>query len=132
MATKNESAEKYKCQARTYPPGVYWSAACGKTAAYEHEGVLYCKTHHPPNVKAKREAKHAKWNAEYDVRIDAINAKDDELAAIRKDAELYRWLESQCASGVLTVASVHEFGLAPWSGDDLTGKIAAEMAKRSA
>ena len=130
MATKNESAEK--CKAQIYAGRGMHYYSCGRAAKFEHDGAHYCKTHHPPNVKSKRIAKHAKLISAIEQECQAYKSADDELAAMRKNAELYRWLESQCASGVLTVASVHEFGLDPWSGDDLTGKIAAEMAKRSA
>ena len=88
MATKNESAEigtvKPKCNARVVSPGGYWGHACGKTATYEESGTFYCKTHHPPTVEAKRDAKHAKWNAEFDARMAKVKAVDDEFASLRK------------------------------------------------
>ena len=136
MATNNEPAEigtvKPKCNARVTPPGSFWGVACGKTATYEEGGVLYCKTHHPPTRAAKRAAKRAEQNARFSASMAASKAVVDELAAMRKDAARYRWLEEQCVSGVLTVASVHAFGIDPWSGDDLTGKIDAAMAKPGA
>ena len=136
MATKNESAEigtvKPKCERRVYPKGQFWSISCGKTATYEECGMHYCKTHHPPTVNAKRAARNEKLSAEFKASHANSKSADDELSAMRKDAARHRWLEEQCVSGVLTVASVHDFGIDLWSGDDLTGKIDAEMAKTGA
>lgn len=41
---------------------------CPRTGSLEHEGALYCKTHYPPNVKARREASCAKYEAESSAR----------------------------------------------------------------
>ena len=136
MATKNESAEigtvKPKCGKRIYPPGRYYGVPCGKTATYEEAGAHYCKTHHPPTRAAKRAVMNAKWDARFEASHAKSKAAAAELAAMRKDAARHRWLEAQCVAGALTVASVSEFGIDPWSGDDLTGKIDAAMAKTAA
>ncbi len=54
---------------------------CSKTAKYEHLGKWYCKTHHPPTVWEKREARNAEWNKEFAARQLAIKeaqaAKDE-------------------------------------------------------
>ena len=64
--------------------------------------------------------------------VRQIQRLTEERDAFRQDAERYRWLEAKCgANGTLIVASVSEFGIDPWSGDDLTGKIDAEMAKHA-
>lgn len=88
MATKNESADigtaKPKCGARVLRTGGYRNHECGKTATHEHSGAHYCKTHHPPNVKAKQEAKRSKLDAEFSARMVKVKAADDELASLRK------------------------------------------------
>ena len=75
----------------------YWTYRCGVTAKHEHEGSWYCKTHHPPTVKAKDAARSAKFRAKLDAERDAAQAKklaadeqkqradcyDDLLAALR-------------------------------------------------
>ena len=53
----------------------YWPKRCGVTAKHEHEGSWYCKTHHPPTVKAKDAARSAKFRAKLDAERDAAQAK---------------------------------------------------------
>ena len=53
----------------------YWTYRCGVTAKHEHEGSWYCKTHHPPTVKAKGDARSAKFRAKLDAERDAAQAK---------------------------------------------------------
>ena len=53
----------------------YLSRPCGKSAAHEHEGHWYCKTHHPPTVKAKDAARSAKFRAKLYAERDAAQAK---------------------------------------------------------
>ncbi len=72
-------SEKHTCCARIYS-GYLSSHACGKGAAYEHEGKWYCKTHHPPTAKAKNEARNAKWQAELDEKRAREKAAADAAA----------------------------------------------------
>jgi hypothetical protein len=56
---------------------------CDRNAKYEHLGKWYCKTHHPPTVWAKREARSAEWNKEFEARqlaIKEVQAAKDEAA----------------------------------------------------
>ena len=48
---KRENAA-HTCPSRVYKGGGF-ASVCGKTAAHEHEGKFYCKTHHPPTVAKK-------------------------------------------------------------------------------
>lgn len=57
---------KPKCCGQVSPPGSYRSYNCGKNASLEHDGKHYCKLHHPPTVWAKRDARNAKWDAEWE------------------------------------------------------------------
>jgi hypothetical protein len=54
---------------------------CDRNAKYEHLGKWYCKTHHPPTLLEKREARNAEWNKEFSARQLAIKeaqaAKDE-------------------------------------------------------
>lgn len=61
--------------------------ACGRSANYEHEGKHYCKTHHPPTVKAKADIRTAKYNAESTKRVNTIikAAMFDEVFGALKD-----------------------------------------------
>ena len=93
MATTNESAEKHKCVARlSAGHGAFWGLPCGDPAGYEHDGKYYCKTHYPPTFEATKRIKLLEWKVDLRSRIAPIDAADDELAAMRKDAARYRWL----------------------------------------
>ena len=77
----------HKCEAGVRSG--YWSVACGKNAAYEHEGRWYCKTHHPPNVKAKQDARDAKWEADWKARREAANEADSAKLEVYRRADCY-------------------------------------------
>ena len=83
-------SDKPKCPTTVY--GDTWSTrghACGRTGAYEHEGKHYCKMHHPPTVKAKREAKHAKWIAEAQAKRAAEKQLLDRMSEQKRRAECF-------------------------------------------
>ena len=69
---KRENA-KHKCNGTIF--GGYRTYRCGVTAKHEHEGSWYCKTHHPPTVKAKDDARSARFRAKLDAERDAAQAK---------------------------------------------------------
>ena len=69
---KRENA-KHKCNGTILINS--WPYRCGVTAKHEHEGSWYCKTHHPPTVKAKDAARSAKFRAKLDAERDAAQAK---------------------------------------------------------
>lgn len=56
-----------------------------------------------------------------------------EIQALRKDADRYRWLRTQCEKpiGGLTICEVGMFDLKPWSGDDPDHYIDAAMETQS-
>lgn len=59
-------AEKHTCCGRKH--GGLVGITCRHKAAYEYEGRWYCKTHHPPTMQAKRDARDAEWKAQFDAR----------------------------------------------------------------
>ena len=69
---KRENA-KHKCNGTILRNS--WPCRCCVTATHEHEGSWYCKTHHPPAVKAKDAARSAKLRAKLDAERDAAQAK---------------------------------------------------------
>jgi hypothetical protein len=79
----------HTCVGRAWSPGAFRSHQCGKTAQYEHEGQWYCKTHHPPTVAAKAEARQEeldrKWRYEKSLRDKA----DAERAEMKRRAALF-------------------------------------------
>ena len=63
----------HKCDGTIF--GEYRLYRCGVTAKHEHEGSWYCKTHHPPTVKAKGDARSANLRAKLYAERDAAQAK---------------------------------------------------------
>ena len=82
-------AIKPKCCGKVSPAGSWGSYPCGKNASMEHEGKHYCKTHHPPTVKAKLDASRAKWRAEWDARRAREQAASDAAAEQKRRADAY-------------------------------------------
>jgi hypothetical protein len=79
----------HKCPAKVCSTGSFWSHACGVTARHEHNGVMYCKTHHPPTAQAKDAARRAAWQADFDAR-QAIRAAEYAASKERdRRAELF-------------------------------------------
>lgn len=80
----------HTCPATVYDP-TGWGRGheCGRKAVYEHEGKHYCKTHHPPTVQAKRDAKHAEWQRRWNADHAAAKAKQEALAEQARRAGLY-------------------------------------------
>ena len=64
---------KHTCEGHVFHD--YWSRTCGKSAAHEHEGHWYCKTHHPPTVAAKIAARSELLQAKLDAEREAARAK---------------------------------------------------------
>ena len=98
--------EQHKCCRMV--GSVFAQYACGRTAQYEHLGKWYCKTHHPPTVWAKREARSAEWDKEFAARQLAIKeaqaAKDEAArrAALYPELlEALRWIERRCPAQLL-------------------------------
>jgi hypothetical protein len=82
-------AMKPKCCGKVSPAGSWRSYPCGKNASMEHEGKHYCKTHHPPTVKAKADARTAKWRAEWDALDEAKEKARAEAAEQKRRADCY-------------------------------------------
>jgi len=97
-----------KCPAKVYDSGAMSSHTCGRAAAFEFGGRWFCKTHHPPTVKAKDEARHKaytdKFNAEMARNAAARKAAaeqarraacfDDLLEALQRLMQHANWMES--------------------------------------
>ena len=64
---------KHTCEGHVFRD--YWLLPCGKSAAHEHEGHWYCKTHHPPTVDAKSAARSELLQAKLDAEREAARAK---------------------------------------------------------
>ena len=85
-------SEKHKCCEMVWAQGSYRGYPCGKGANYEHEGKHYCKTHHPPTVREKNEARQAKWRHEWDADQARQKAADAAKAEQKRRADSYEGL----------------------------------------
>jgi hypothetical protein len=62
---------------------------CDKKAKYEHKGKWYCKTHHPPTVKAKKEARDERWRNEWAEEREQLEQQEAQRAEQKRRADLY-------------------------------------------
>lgn len=68
--------EKERCAGRTYDNISRLFGGCQRNGSLEHDGRLWCKTHHPPTVEAKTKALHAKWEEERKQRDEQRRAEN--------------------------------------------------------
>ena len=98
------TAQKQTCAGKIFRGYRYYG--CANTGSHEHEGVMYCKTHHPPTVKAKRDKKQAEWESKYQERVKAEKAKADATSEMKRRANcfpdlldalqsVYQWMDDQ-------------------------------------
>jgi hypothetical protein len=79
----------HKCEGVVWTVESYRSHRCNKNAAHEHEGHWFCKTHHPPSIEAKNDARSAKWKAELDAQNVANKAESAAKAEQKRRADCY-------------------------------------------
>lgn len=68
--------EKQKCAGRTYDVMHRGYYPCARSGSLEHDGKMWCKTHHPPTVEAKTKAQHVKWEEELKQRDEQRRAEN--------------------------------------------------------
>ncbi len=73
--------DKHICCGKVW--GGFGFHRCGRGAKYAHEGNWYCKTHHPPTVKQKKEA----WLMALKEKCDAERKAWEEAAAAKAETE---------------------------------------------
>ena len=127
-------AVKPKCCGQVWPAGAWRSHPCGKNASMEHEGKHYCKTHHPPTVQAKRDASHAKFQAQFDAQRVREQAERDAAAEQKRRADAYDQLVERVKEleGALKQISEIEYQMygADWEEIEEAREIAnAALAK---
>jgi uncharacterized Zn finger protein (UPF0148 family) len=77
----------HKCEVLIF--GGYVNNQCSKNAAHEHEGKWFCKTHHPPTIKAKSAARTADLQAKWDAQEEASKAKSAAQAEQKRRADCF-------------------------------------------
>jgi predicted lipase len=66
-------------------------------------------------------------SAQFDRQQEQLDRNAEQLAALRKDAERYRWLRDKIENQDLTIAVADSWSLRSWSGDDSDAAIDAAM-----
>ena len=132
---------KPKCCGQVSRAGSWGSHPCGKNASMEHEGKHYCKTHHPPTVKAKLDASRAKWRAEWDAQRAREQAASDAAAEQKRRADAYDQLAERVKElegalrdavdcGMVPTSSAKDGGASKYSAQVLVAdRIRAALAK---
>jgi hypothetical protein len=77
----------HKCEGSVWSLG--WSHLCGKNAAHQHEGHWFCKTHHPPTIKAKSVARTASSVSNLNALIAESKARSEAKAEQKRRADCY-------------------------------------------
>jgi hypothetical protein len=78
---------EHTCVGRIWGGFSYYS--CGKKAKHEHEGKWYCKTHHPPTVQAKTDARNERWEKQFAEQRERIAQQEAQRAEQKRRADLY-------------------------------------------
>lgn len=84
---------EHKCAGKVWDHMFY--VKCGKTARYEHKGQWYCKTHHPPTVQEKLDARNKKWREDWEAKEQAMRKYDEARAEMERRAAAYDGLVAQ-------------------------------------
>lgn len=82
-------SEPHVCVASVTVGFVIAPRQCGKTAHYEFNGTWYCKRHHPPTVRAKNAERQAKWEAEWNARMQQQERAVREREEMQRKAAAY-------------------------------------------
>lgn len=102
---------KPKCCGQVSPPGSYRSYNCGKNASLEHDGKHYCKLHHPPTVWAKRDARNAKLDAEWEEKKRRADAYDQLVERVKELEQTLRTIDGrlrQCFDDPITAREAYD------------------------
>lgn len=80
MKVPTATAEE-RCENLVYYPGVLSGFQCTRRFKVERKGTRYCTQHDPVKVKEQQDARHAKYQAKWDAKINAGAERDRKLAA---------------------------------------------------
>jgi hypothetical protein len=83
------------------------SHSCSKKAKYEHKGEWYCKTHHPPTVRAKTDARNERWEKQFAEQRERIAQQEAQRAEQKRRADLYPEL-LEALKAILAAESEYE------------------------
>lgn len=68
-APEGASDDKKQCAGRCRSDNGYHRHPCSKSGKYHEDGKDWCGSHRPSRIKAKVEARNAKWDAEWKARL---------------------------------------------------------------
>jgi hypothetical protein len=118
---------KHTCKGKIY--NGFRFHTCGRNAAYEDEGLWFCKTHHPPTVKAKDNARFLKWQEEYNARAAKERKARDDKAEIERKAAMYDELLAALRAAALAIHEYRTQGAPHAYWDDIEAQAEAAIEK---
>jgi hypothetical protein len=95
------------------------SYSCGKKAKYEHKGEWYCKTHHPPTVRAKTDARNEMWRKQWAEDRERSEQQEAQRVEQNRRATLYPDL----------IQAMHDIARQPEGDEQSAQAVAREMLK---
>ena len=107
----------------------FYKRRCSKKAKHEHLGAWYCKTHHPPTVRAKTDARNEKWKKEWAAKReqDALDAA--QKAERQRRADMYPELLEALKDVMQEAESYVEYG---WDRTDESANLCLAITKARA
>ena len=89
--------DKEKCAGVSYRFGR--SCACRRNGSLEHDGRMWCRSHHPPSIKQRADEQAAQWAAERKYRAE--RARFENINRDLRDKAL-AWMRSERPHTVAT------------------------------
>jgi hypothetical protein len=77
-----------RCSKQVYS-GSYGGHPCQRNGILEHEGLKYCKQHHPPTVEAYLAARDKRWQEKWDAQDKASEAQQLARSELVRKAAAY-------------------------------------------
>jgi hypothetical protein len=82
------STPAVKCAGKVYGSG-FRPYGCSRTGKLEHDGKMWCSTHHPPSERARIAARQVAWKAQFDAERDMLQRQSDARAEQARRAECF-------------------------------------------
>ena len=121
----SKGTEKRKCCGSVSDHTGFHRYPCGKGASIDEGGKWYCRTHAPSLVKAKQEARHAKWDASAKARREGWAKEEAEAAELARRASHFEGLLAACEAA-LTIMPTGEYTPLQEAGQE-TLRIRAQL-----
>ena len=99
----SKGTEKRKCCGRVWSAVGFHFYECRRCASVREGGKWYCKTHAPSLVKAKNDARQAKWDASAKARREGWAKEEAEAAELARRTSHFEGLLAACEAALLYI-----------------------------